>query len=445
MPIKFRCQHCQQFLGISRSKAGTITDCPTCGRTIRVPNLDGEVEELPQPELNLNDSDLVSALGKLASLEALSTGTPQPSNRPSGDDHASEQAHGGDGASEKAEQDVVPPRTPPVSPTRPEPIVLEPLAAPVPVVIPPPPAAPAPTSPSVNGPSPREGAAPVGAITVSDENSRTASDEHVERISDQHNAAVAADSPSPQPTGAQENHLSALDELARKLPAGQLQAEPSSSGRLPRSRGTSWIMVAFGVVAGVGLGFALGRVTSAPSAVESGEGTNTGGVVAKEPVEGEGIADAEFANFRPAISGRITYVSASGDSHPDSAARVLVIPETREGTAKLSVEAFRSGASPTDQRIAVASLRAAGGDYAIADPDGRYTISLPKVGAYQLLVLSHYQPRDEQDLIEPGVINLLQQYFDRPPQLIGATAYHLSRFSFRGEGVSARDLSFERL
>lgn len=69
MPIKFRCPECRQFLGISRSKAGSITDCPTCGRTLRVPNLDGTVSPLPPPKLNLDDSALRQALGALASLE----------------------------------------------------------------------------------------------------------------------------------------------------------------------------------------------------------------------------------------------------------------------------------------------------------------------------------------------------------------------------------------
>ncbi|MCA8999731.1 MAG: zinc ribbon domain-containing protein, partial [Planctomycetaceae bacterium] len=68
MPIKFRCQHCRQFLGISRSKAGAITDCPTCGRTIRVPQLDGHVDDLPAPQMDFEDAHLREALGALASL-----------------------------------------------------------------------------------------------------------------------------------------------------------------------------------------------------------------------------------------------------------------------------------------------------------------------------------------------------------------------------------------
>ena len=66
MPIKFRCQHCRQFLGISRTKAGQLVDCPTCGRTLRVPNLDGSLEPVPEPKLNVED--LAGALGELARI-----------------------------------------------------------------------------------------------------------------------------------------------------------------------------------------------------------------------------------------------------------------------------------------------------------------------------------------------------------------------------------------
>lgn len=68
MPIKFRCQHCRQFLGISRAKAEQVVDCPTCGRSIRVPSLDGRVAPLPQPKLDLQDDSLVDALDRLAAI-----------------------------------------------------------------------------------------------------------------------------------------------------------------------------------------------------------------------------------------------------------------------------------------------------------------------------------------------------------------------------------------
>ena len=68
MPIKFRCSYCRQFLGISRNRAGEVFDCPTCGRTIRVPSLDGTVAPVPAPELNAADAHLARALDELAAL-----------------------------------------------------------------------------------------------------------------------------------------------------------------------------------------------------------------------------------------------------------------------------------------------------------------------------------------------------------------------------------------
>ncbi len=74
MPIKFRCYHCKKFMGISRSKAGNVVDCPTCGRTVRVPELDGTVKPLPPVGLNLDDSKLKNALNHLAEPDVTAGG-----------------------------------------------------------------------------------------------------------------------------------------------------------------------------------------------------------------------------------------------------------------------------------------------------------------------------------------------------------------------------------
>ena len=37
MPIRFRCEHCGQLLGIARRKAGTHVNCPSCFRDVLVP------------------------------------------------------------------------------------------------------------------------------------------------------------------------------------------------------------------------------------------------------------------------------------------------------------------------------------------------------------------------------------------------------------------------
>tara|TARA_R110002095_G_scaffold94422_3_gene82292 strand:+ start:96716 stop:97363 length:648 start_codon:yes stop_codon:yes gene_type:complete len=57
-------------MGISRSKAGEVVDCPTCGLSVRVPGLDGQVAPIPQPKLDLKDAVLTNALDELAAIGA---------------------------------------------------------------------------------------------------------------------------------------------------------------------------------------------------------------------------------------------------------------------------------------------------------------------------------------------------------------------------------------
>jgi len=47
MPIRFRCEHCQQLLGIARRKAGTKVECPTCHALVLVPLTDQDDAQAP--------------------------------------------------------------------------------------------------------------------------------------------------------------------------------------------------------------------------------------------------------------------------------------------------------------------------------------------------------------------------------------------------------------
>jgi phage FluMu protein Com len=51
MPIRFRCEHCQQLLGIARRKAGTRVECPTCHALVLVPFSDQEEPAAASPPL----------------------------------------------------------------------------------------------------------------------------------------------------------------------------------------------------------------------------------------------------------------------------------------------------------------------------------------------------------------------------------------------------------
>lgn len=79
MPIKFRCKHCHQLLGIAVSRAGAVVDCPQCGRSLRVPELDGKTRKLPNAAAKTKgDSALISALSELSALNSTDIVPEQP-------------------------------------------------------------------------------------------------------------------------------------------------------------------------------------------------------------------------------------------------------------------------------------------------------------------------------------------------------------------------------
>ena len=52
MPIRFRCEHCHQLLGIARRKSGTRVECPTCHALVLVPDEDQEDSPAPAPAVS---------------------------------------------------------------------------------------------------------------------------------------------------------------------------------------------------------------------------------------------------------------------------------------------------------------------------------------------------------------------------------------------------------
>ena len=379
MPIKFRCPHCEQFLGISRSKAGAVTDCPMCGRTIRVPQLDGKVAPLPKAEMNHGDTGLAKALDALASL--------------------------GNGSAAVAEVQAIPAKA--VA------IVLAPAPAvePIPIPVPLPPEPPArPAAPGISGPTPPP----------------------------QNSASVPAPSADP------------FRELSLIKPA-----------TAPRGRRAAFEMrplLITGAVCGllgIGSGFLLGRITGSsppgPAAVPVAQnpvpvaGGQPGPVVPAPGVEVPAVVPTPTGELKPAIEGRVTYVTATGDSKADVGARILVLPARRPAASKLSVMSFRAGASSSDAKLAQASVRALGGDFTLAGPDGHYQIQLPATGQYQLLIVSKYQARDPNIQTDAAILKMLQNWFNQPLSFFGQTQVMSSAVQSDGQRSSIRDHVFAKV
>ncbi len=374
MPIKFRCQHCRQFLGISRDQAGAVTDCPTCGRTIRIPRLDGTIDPLPQPKLDLGDSDLASALDKLADI-----GQAQSMD--------SESASVVNPAVEEKSSPSVPERL--HEPPKVSEVVLEPI---------------------VTNDSPQAPSSLPESVTA-----KTIEPPGLEspKISD----------------------LAPLQELAQQTAKYPISSHAQDSVKRRLLIGAVGFFLLF-------VGFLIGR-WSAPEIVP--QAATTPGELKNPPGQEEHAPAQPPDKETPlALTGRITYVSASGDTHPDAGARVLVLPALRKGIAKLPMEGFRAGADSQDAKLATILAASVGGHFAIADSDGRFQVQLPEAGEYRVLIISRYQPREETGPLAPQVKQFLGQYFERPEQLLGQTEYHMSPFRYRGEGSVPRDHTFTR-
>lgn len=392
-----------------------IVDCPTCGRTIRVPELDGTIKPLPKPGLNTKDSELARALDELASI---------------GESEAPPES--------KAEPE---PRRKPVLRS----VEIAPLPAPVPIEV----SAPPPPAPLHRSSTPEEGrpwastAAPGEAwrrlIAAANDGSQDGSSEDQDQSGTRDEAALVpaaqiAAAFASQTAGENEEPVP-LAELASELvptePRPQTALESGSFHWTPRLS-----LIFSGILALVfAVGFWAGRVTSTP-AVPAAQPMSQANSARPDP-----FAAADVSSERtPSIRGRITYVTGSGERKPDRGARLLVLPAQRAGSTRITPVGLRPDAPSEDRQLAVTAIRTAGGDFAVTDDEGRFEIALSGAGQYQILVLSNSLSRDDA---QTGAVDaVLSPFFERPAQIYGRVRFHLESIRHSGDGVTPWDHSF---
>jgi hypothetical protein len=373
MPIKFRCQHCRQFLGIAHSKAGTLVDCPACGRTIRVPDMEGNLAPLPELKLNTQDSKLAKALDELANL-GRSDAEVEPESAVAVADMETSVPQPQIAA-------PVPIRVEPIQPAKPIPLEVHDPHKPAPIA------------------TMQELAALANVSNVRDP------------------AVEQAQVESPPPLDGR----------------GSLATPSRHRISLTWAVVIAWLAFVVGFVAG-----RWDRKSASNSVVKTEP--------AQKALAANGLSGDPFDNKtnQIAVRGRITFLTQSGERRPDRGARVLLLPENREGSAKLSVVGFRSADADTDAQVAAAGLRALGGNVAIVDDSGNFEIPSLKPGTYRIVALSHFQSRDEKAAIEPQVKSLLDNYFDRSEQLLGKCSYHIGEVKVSGKEAELWDFSFAR-
>jgi len=347
MPIKFRCPHCQQFLGISRSKAGSVSDCPNCGMTIRIPNLDGKVAPLPKPKMNLKDNDLRKALNALASLDpATETASEHGSETPS----------------------IVENNAPAASVSL-EPVVLE------------------------------------------------VDHDHLEPMKLAEPVAIV----EPAATSHPSSEMKPRDELAVLAELADAQPVPQRHEVLKKRRGSGGVLllaVLVSLICGGILGRALFPTVTGQETAIAPEAADP-----QDQAQQAAVADDEI-DSPFVVQGKVEYETETGTDRADVGARVLILPMERNGSAKLSVNGFRIGASSVDRAVLNAEVTALGGVVTNADANGAFSAKLPTAGPYGVLIASKFQSDPGKGPLIPRVREFAQTYFERSHLLVGQLKYH---------------------
>ena len=82
MPVRFRCRHCNQLLGIARRKIGMEVSCPTCRNMVLVPAVDSPDVDQParrnNPLFEGSDLDALLQPGAVPDLAAAPPPPPSP-------------------------------------------------------------------------------------------------------------------------------------------------------------------------------------------------------------------------------------------------------------------------------------------------------------------------------------------------------------------------------
>jgi len=427
MPIKFRCQQCRQFLGISRSKAGSVVDCPTCGRTIRIPELDGTVRPLPKPSLDLHDSSLARALDELASIGISSEadGASRGSEEPfapavvsdSDDQFVPHRAVGwGEQEDENAGIETLDPPAENV-------VELNPLPPPEPIELrpveserrePPPPASFDGDSSAERGwKSTRQGDSWKHLLATA--KPKSGSDD------------VPSPSLSPEPVpGA----ATAANQQTGKVPPVQ-----TAGFRLAPS--TWFAIVGIGALI-FAAGFWSGRITTLHSAgagpvaagSQDGQGSDTG-AESTDTVSG-GV---------PAIQGRITCRDENGAIRPDVNARIFVLPVEHAGSTLIPWDSVWIGATEVDRKHARDTICELGGGFEVTGDSGEFRVQLPSAGKFHVLVLCNSRIRDKAVDIS-HVKEIVAGFFDDPTKMLGHVMLHLDEVQHPGTGTTFWDFQF---
>ena len=382
MPIKFRCKYCQQFLGISRSRAGAVVDCPQCARSVRVPELDGRTRKMPGEPKAGNDPSLISALSELSSLDDDSVDSLQ--TPPAETDFESLS----DGMFEPIDLQYL---EKPVSVDRDLPVSVqadtvealkEPLYSKSPVAL----------SESLSELASLDGdleSQPISAELL----------QEMRQISGNHRwLSMPA-------------LLLSLITLIGGLAGGWWIAE-SDLINLDR--------------------FKVGSTD--PESAKTNQPVTSSGLVRKNAEE----QDSPTADV--VVQGTVEYQAPSGHMLPDEGALILLLPNERSGTLLLDARSLNQASAHPDFRATKAALNSLSGTIVRTDGEGLFAVSYNPEIVCTIIVASKHSQRADYVPLRPDVERILKTWFRSPNHLCGrlgvqiAEAKNSSTLNFQFHG-----------
>jgi phage FluMu protein Com len=126
------------------------------------------------------------------------------------------------------------------------------------------------------------------------------------------------------------------------------------------------------------------------------------------------------------INGVITLARAGRDPFPDIGCVVLALPVEQRPNRnnKISIDSIRPGRTkPSRNDPSVAAILRLGGNYAVADANGRYQLQLPDRGKYFLLFVSGNADRAAGDDLDKRDLMQMGNYFLYANDLLGDHQY----------------------
>lgn len=404
MPIQFRCQYCQQLLGISRSRAGSMVDCPACGRSLRVPAENGTPAKATSQRKAQADTRLLNALAELSGLGELNT-SPEP--------------------------------TPPSTTPQPRSPKLT-LASPV---------SPRPTNTSAD--QMRIVPLKTGTSDALEELAGIPAEELPDDISeleepellDEPAAQEAADSASSTPARKSDSFQEALKELT-SLPTVTAAVTPTA----PVSRRSGLFLWIIPLITGATTfvaGYQTGKLGSTDVPNSNTQVTPDNAATAKSPEAARESPKPVIAAEPGSLQGTVKYRNSAGEMVPDDGALVLLVPSRNTAQLKLDGRPLREESHSVARRSIEAALDVLQISVTRVGADGTFSLPQKHKETQRLVVISRHKSRSEGESVAGDAQQTLTEWFESTSHLVGRLTAKMTAIDAPDGSSPAVNVTFE--